>query len=62
MAPALLRWGHSTEYRTGLNILRNYDEPYYPVVRYRRVVRPAFAYYGGPRFYGPRYYGGWRRW
>ncbi|KRQ98674.1 hypothetical protein [Bradyrhizobium valentinum] len=39
-----------------------YSEPYYPVVRYRRVVRPAFAYYGGPRFYGPRYYGGWRRW
>ncbi|MEH2528728.1 MULTISPECIES: hypothetical protein [unclassified Bradyrhizobium] len=33
-----------------------YDEPYYPVVRYRRVVRPAFAYYGGPRFYGPRFY------
>jgi hypothetical protein len=40
-----------------------YDEPYYPVVRYRRVIRPAYAYYGGPRFYGPRYYGGhWRRW
>jgi hypothetical protein len=33
-----------------------YDEPYVPVVRYRRVVRPAFAYYGGPRFYGPRIY------
>src|SRR5215213_2903946 len=33
-----------------------YDEPYYPVVRYRRVVRPAFAYYGGPRFYGPRFH------
>lgn len=33
-----------------------YSEPYYPVVRYRRVVRPAFAYYGGPRFYGPRFY------
>jgi hypothetical protein len=33
-----------------------YDEPYYPVVRYRRIVRPAFAYYGGPRFYGPRFY------
>ncbi len=30
-----------------------------PVVRYRRVIRPAYAYYGGPRFYGPRYY---RRW
>jgi hypothetical protein len=40
-----------------------YDEPYYPVVRCRRVIRPAYAYYGGPRFYGPRYYGGhWRRW
>jgi hypothetical protein len=33
-----------------------YSEPYYPVVRYRRVVRPAFAYYGGPRFYGPRFH------
>ena len=28
----------------------------YPVVRYRRVVRPAYAYYGGPRHYGPRYH------
>ena len=36
---------------------------YAPVVRYRRVIRPAYAYYGGPRFYGPRYYGGYyRRW
>ena len=25
---------------------------YYPVVRYRRVIRPAYAYYGGPRYYG----------
>ena len=33
-----------------------YDEPYVPVVRYRRVVRPAYAYYGGPRFYGPRFH------
>ena len=34
-----------------------YDNPY-PVVRYRRVVRPAYAYYGGgPRYYGARYYG-----
>ena len=39
-----------------------YDDPY-PVVRYRRVIRPAYAYYGGPRFYGPRYYRPyWRRW
>ncbi len=28
-----------------------YDEPFVPVVRYRRVIRPAFAYYPGPRFY-----------
>jgi hypothetical protein len=33
-----------------------YSEPYYPVVRYRRVIRPAYAYYGGPRFYGPRFH------
>ena len=36
----------------------------YPVVRYRRVIRPAYAYYGGPRFYGPRFhhYRHWRHW
>jgi hypothetical protein len=36
----------------------------YPVVRYRRVVRPAYAYWGGPRYgYGHRYYHRhWRRW
>jgi hypothetical protein len=39
-----------------------YSDPY-PVVRYRRVIRPAYAYYGGPRFYGPRYYRPyWRGW
>ena len=26
---------------------------YAPVVRYRRVVRPAHVYYGGPRYYRP---------
>ena len=31
----------------------------YPVVRYRRVIRPAYAYYGGPRYYRGGY---WRRW
>jgi hypothetical protein len=31
---------------------------YYP--RYR-VIRPAYAYYGGPRYYGARYYGGGHR-
>ena len=35
-----------------------YDEPYVPVVRYRRVVRPAFAYYPGPRYYRHR----WNYW
>jgi hypothetical protein len=43
-----------------------YDEPYVPVVRYRRVVRPAFAYYGGPRFYHRHHYHWghrhWRHW
>lgn len=35
----------------------------YPVVRYRRVVRPAYAYWGGPRYYGHRYYHRhWHRW
>ncbi|HYS87700.1 MAG TPA: hypothetical protein VEN78_22265, partial [Bradyrhizobium sp.] len=36
-----------------------YDEPYVPVVRYRRVVRPAFAYYPRPRFYHRHY---WHHW
>jgi len=27
------------------------DYGYAPVYRYRRVVRPAFAFYGGPRFH-----------
>jgi hypothetical protein len=39
-----------------------YGGGYYgaPVVRYRRVIRPAYAY-GGPRYYRPYrgYYGGW---
>jgi hypothetical protein len=36
--------------------------PAYYGYRYRRVVRPAYAYYG-PRFYaGPRYYRGYRHW
>ena len=33
------------------------------------LIRPAYAYYGGPRYYGARYYGGgpryyraYRRW
>src|ERR1700738_879428 len=30
--------------------------PAYYGYRYRRVYRPAYAYYGGPR-----YYGGWHR-
>ena len=36
-----------------------YREPYVPVVRYRRVVRPAFAYYPRPRYYHRHH---WRRW
>lgn len=28
-----------------------YDDAYVPAYTYRRVVRPAFAYYPGPRFY-----------
>lgn len=34
-----------------------YAPPAYYGYRYRRVVRPAYGYYGGPRFYaGPRHY------
>ena len=46
--------GYSPAYYGGY-----YDEPYYPVVRYRRVIRPAYAYYGGPRFYHRRH---WHHW
>ncbi|CAN7395119.1 hypothetical protein LJR220_003519 [Bradyrhizobium sp. LjRoot220] len=35
-----------------------YGEPYVPVVRYRRVVRPAFAFYPRPRYYH-RHWHGW---
>ena len=47
--------GYSTAY---------YDD-YAPVVRYRRVIRPAYAYYGGgPRFHRHWGHRGWhhRRW
>jgi hypothetical protein len=33
--------------------------PAYYGYRYRRVVRPAFAYYGGPRWGHHRWYRGW---
>jgi hypothetical protein len=36
-----------------------YSEPLVPVVRYRRVVRPAFAYYPRPRFYHRHH---WHHW
>ena len=36
-----------------------YGEPYVPVVRYRRVVRPAYAYYPRARYYHRQH---WRRW
>jgi hypothetical protein len=36
-----------------------YDEPYVPVVRYRRVVHPGFAYYPRPRHY---YRHHWHHW
>src|SRR4051794_32194994 len=37
----------------------SYYAPAYPAYygyRYRRVVRPAYAYYGGPRYYGVRHH------
>ena len=49
-APAYYGGGYATSY---------YDEPYAPVVRYRRVVRPAYAYYPRPRYYQRHY---WNRW
>jgi hypothetical protein len=33
--------------------------PAYYGYRYRRVVRPAYAYYGGPHFYHHRWYRHW---
>src|SRR5438105_9166846 len=46
--------GYSPAYYGGY-----YDEPYVPVVRYRRVVRPAYAYYPRPRDYHRHYWNGW---
>jgi hypothetical protein len=43
--------GYSTAY---------YDD-YAPVYRYRRVIRPAYAFYGGPRFHH-RHWGHHGRW
>src|SRR5215203_1986568 len=54
-APAYYGGGYAPAYYGGY-ATSYYDEPYVPVVRYRRVVRPAYAYYGGPRFYGPRFH------
>jgi hypothetical protein len=51
-------YGYAPAYYGGYSAAY-YDDyaPYYGY-RYRRVIRPAFAYYGGPR-----YYGGWHhRW
>jgi hypothetical protein len=42
--------GYSTAY---------YGDDYAPAYygyRYRRVIRPAYAYYGGPRYYGVRHH------
>jgi len=39
----------------------SYYAPAYYGPRYRRVVRPAYAYYGGPRYHH-RYYRAHRRW
>jgi hypothetical protein len=44
--------GYRTTYYSG------YSPDYYGY-RYRRVVRPAYAYYGGPRFYHHRWHRHW---
>ena len=44
-------YGYAPAYYTPAYYGGYYDD-YAPVYRYRRVVRPAFAFYGGPRFYG----------
>ena len=56
-APAYYGGGYAPAYYGGYS--GYYDEPSYPVVRYSRVVRPAFAYYPGPRFYHRHH---WRHW
>lgn len=50
--------GYGPGYYGGGYSAAYYDEPYVPVVRYRRVVRPAFAYYPRPRYYHRH----WQRW
>ena len=43
-------YGYATTY---------YDDAYVPAYTYRRVVRPAFAYYPGPRYYRRHH---WHHW
>jgi hypothetical protein len=49
-APAYSGYGYDEPYRWGgyTTTYYNEDAPAYYGTRYRRVVRPAFAYYGGP--------------
>jgi|GraSoiStandDraft_4_1057263.scaffolds.fasta_scaffold25900_2 hypothetical protein len=47
-APAYYGYGYAPAYYGGYTS-SYYAPAYYP--RYRRVIRPAFAYYGGPRYH-----------
>jgi hypothetical protein len=62
-APAYYGGGYGGGYYGGYSpgYAVAYDDyaPVYTTYRYRRVIRPAFAYYGGPRFHGGWHHG-WR--
>ena len=56
--------GYAPAYYGGYSYHDDYA-PVYPAYygyRYRRVIRPAFAYYGGPRYYGGWHHGWHRHW
>jgi hypothetical protein len=56
-------YGGYGPYYGGYGYAPAYYGGYYGGPYVRRVYRPAYAYYGGPRFYGHRYYHRhWRRW
>jgi hypothetical protein len=66
-APAYYGGGYGGDYYGGYSpgyYSAGYDDGYAPVYsgyRYRRVIRPAFAYYGGgPRFH--RWHHRYRHW
>jgi hypothetical protein len=58
-APAYSGYGYAPAYYGGY--ASTYYAPAYYGYRYRRAVRPAYAYYGGPVYRGWRHHHRWHR-